>query len=83
MRTHGVGLVADDVESVPVPYVVGFEAPVVVPPVEPDFPSHKSPVRLRWIYPGGDGRWIGSENDASNPDMGVMPQTSTSFFNSV
>ncbi|KJA15446.1 hypothetical protein HYPSUDRAFT_48371 [Hypholoma sublateritium FD-334 SS-4] len=82
MRTHGVGLVPDDVESAPVPYVVGFEAPVVVPPVEPDTASHKSPVRLRWIYPGGDGRWIGSENDASIPDMGVMPQTSTSFFNS-
>ena len=84
MRTHGVGIVTDDVESAPAPYVVGFEAPVVVPvpPVEPDSPNHKSPVRLRWIYPGGDGRWIAPENDASIPDMDAMPQASTSRFNS-
>ncbi|KAF9522872.1 hypothetical protein CPB83DRAFT_776373, partial [Crepidotus variabilis] len=59
MRTHGVGVTTDDQlstdTSVAVPYVVGFEAPVVIAA-----PAHglggatmesevKEPVKLRWV----------------------------------
>uniref|UniRef100_A0A8H7XQW8 C2H2-type domain-containing protein n=1 Tax=Psilocybe cubensis TaxID=181762 RepID=A0A8H7XQW8_PSICU len=54
MRTHGVGVTTEDVEQPPVPYVVGFEDPMVLD--QPDSlgipgysPSRSHPFRLRWI----------------------------------
>jgi len=51
MRTHGLGVSSDDVADVArVPYVVGFEPPIVAPvtPEIEDIPRRKEPVRLRW-----------------------------------
>lgn len=57
MRTHGIGVIPDDNESPPVPYIVGFEAPVVVSPTDTGDPSNRnSPVRLRWIPSAPEGR---------------------------
>ena len=60
MRTHGVGLSADDTDTAPAPYVVGFEAPVVVTPSTLEAAGGKSPVRLRWIPLAADGKWSGA-----------------------
>ncbi|KAF5313921.1 hypothetical protein D9619_013040 [Psilocybe cf. subviscida] len=51
MRTHGLGVSTDDVADITrVPYIVGFEPPIVAPviPEIEDTPKRKDPVRLRW-----------------------------------
>ena len=51
MRTHGVGVRIEDhssESSSSVPYVVGFETPVIVSPAEVDV---KEPLKLRWVAP--------------------------------
>jgi len=53
MRTHGVGVRIEDHSlelSSSVPYVVGFETPVIVSPAEVD-PDVKEPLKLRWVAP--------------------------------
>lgn len=51
MRTHGLGISTDDAADIArVPYVVGFEPPIVAPliPEVEDTPKRKDPVKLRW-----------------------------------
>jgi len=51
MRTHGMGIPTEDTSSetsISMPYVVDFEAPVVVAPPEMD---SREPVKLRWVEP--------------------------------
>ncbi|KAF9476312.1 hypothetical protein BDN70DRAFT_882630 [Pholiota conissans] len=71
MRTHGMGVIPDDSESVSTPYVVGFEAPVVVSLPEAGHASNRSdsPVRLRWIPSATEGRR--ASIDGSHPE-GVL-----------
>lgn len=55
MRTHGLGVSVDDGDQAAIPYVVGFEDPMVLD--QPDVlsmqgvgsPSRSHPFRLRWI----------------------------------
>jgi len=53
MRTHGVGVRIEDHSSdlsSSVPYVVGFETPVIISPAEVDSDA-KEPLKLRWVAP--------------------------------
>ena len=66
MRTHGVGVPPDDSQSLDpnsTPYVVGFEAPVIVsPPPEVDV---REPLKLRWISPTDANREFGSGSSSA------------------
>ena len=65
MRTHGVGVRIEDHSSESsnaVPYVVGFETPVIVCPEEADI---KEPVRLRWVAPASSATGSGSGSSST------------------
>ena len=66
MRTHGVGLPSEDQLSespCPVPYIVGFEAPVVI--CSPEVDLLKEPLKLRWVPPSAAGLFGGSSLSSS------------------
>ncbi|KAF9554398.1 hypothetical protein CPC08DRAFT_175419 [Agrocybe pediades] len=70
MRTHGLGVTADDTEHPSAPYVVGFEEPVVIaqPEVETSAVSGRSqPFRLRWISLGSDSRLSNTNKVSVSP----------------
>jgi len=64
MRTHGVGVPPDEQSLDPnsTPYVVGFEAPVIVSPPEADV---REPLKLRWISPTAANREFGSGSSSA------------------
>ncbi len=64
MRTHGVGVHPDEQALDPnsTPYVVGFEAPVIVSPPEADV---REPLKLRWISPTSANRESGSGSSSA------------------
>jgi hypothetical protein len=71
MRTHGVGLPSEDQLSEspcpPVPYIVGFEAPVVICSPEGVADLLKEPLKLRWVPPSAanNGLFGGSSLSSS------------------
>jgi len=74
MRTHGVGLPSEDQlsseSSCPVPYIVGFEAPVVISSPEVDLlRDSQQPLKLRWVPPSAAGPGLGLFGASSSSSM--------------
>ena len=82
MRTHGVGVRIEDhseestgagvgLTTSAVPYVVGFETPVIVCPED----VNKEPVRLRWVAPASSSV-AGSSSSSSSSSTGSSRERS-------
>jgi len=73
MRTHGLGLSPEDSDQSAIPYVVGFEEPVVAglpDPAASTSDATRQPFRLRWIPLKEGGRLPEKSNYAPEADRG-------------
>jgi hypothetical protein len=81
MRTHGVGVRIEDHSSEAsgaVPYVVGFEAPVVVSPPADHEADGREPMKLRWVAAPTAGSGFGSASCSGSGSGSGTPSTASS-----